>query len=197
MVPRPLQDRAWPNSLVKPPSGREVSRSVRGEVAQRMFPVGQGFIKMGWTINGSKFMSESEVCKSVVLGQAQRRAIAGLIPTLAERLKLDEVNSRTISFTVSELKRIDKEVAKALVHAPTGMVRNSMYHVKDLVSKAIKDVDGIGSIPKAERIYQFKIALMDSKPRSGVASKFVDVSLASCTSTYKQLWAGRIPLTSV
>ncbi len=109
-------------------------------------------------------MSEAEVCKSVVLGQAQRRAIAVLIPTIAERLKLDEVNSRTISFTVSELKIIGKEVAKALVHAPTGMVRNSMYHVKDLVSKAIKDVDGIGSIPKAERIYQFKIALVDSKP---------------------------------
>ncbi len=109
-------------------------------------------------------MSESEVCKSVVLGQAQRRAIAVLIPTLAERLKLDEVNGRAISFTVSELKSIGKEIAKALVDAPTGMVRNSMYHVKDIVSKAIKDVDRIGSIPKTERIYQFKITLIDSSP---------------------------------
>lgn len=109
-------------------------------------------------------MSEEEVCKSVVLGQAQRKVIADLLPTLVSRLKLDEASGRTIRFTMAELKLIGKEVAKALVQAPTGMVRNSLSHVKDFVATAIKDFEGIGLISKADRIYQFKVKLVDSKP---------------------------------
>jgi hypothetical protein len=101
---------------------------------------------------------------NVLLTQAQRKAVADLMPKLAERLKLDEKNSRTISFTSKVLQSIQQKADAARSRAETGMKRNSQRHVVDAISKALEDSEGIGSIPVSERLYQFKITLAESKP---------------------------------
>ena len=69
---------------------------------------------------------------SVRLTQAQRKVVAEIAPELADRLKLDERNQRTIRFTVAELKAIKEKAGKAIRHASTGMVHNSLRHVNAL-----------------------------------------------------------------
>ena len=101
---------------------------------------------------------------SVPLTAAQRKVVAGLLPELADRLNLEEQNSRTISFTVKELQTIQQKTQEAIRHAETGMIRNSLRHIIEATTKAIEDSQGIGSIPASERLYQFKITLVESKP---------------------------------
>lgn len=101
---------------------------------------------------------------TVLLTIAQRKAIAGLLPKLANRLKLDEKNPRTVSFTAKELETIRQMAEGARTHAEDGMKRNSLRHVVDAVTKAIEEFEGIGSIPASERLYQFKITLLESQP---------------------------------
>jgi hypothetical protein len=101
---------------------------------------------------------------NILLTQAQRKIVADLLPNLADRLKLDEKNSRTITFTAKELDSIRQKAEAARSRADTGMVRNSLRHVVDAITKAIEDSEGIGSIPASERLYQFKITLLESKP---------------------------------
>jgi hypothetical protein len=101
---------------------------------------------------------------SIHLTEAQRRAVAELLPDLADRLKLDEKNSRTISFTPKDLERIREmaEAARPLVQ--NGMKRNSLRHVVDAVTQAVENSEGIGAIPASKRLYQFKITLLESQP---------------------------------
>lgn len=96
--------------------------------------------------------------------QAQRKVVADLLPELSDRLKLAEKNSRTINFTSKELKAILEKAEAARPHADTGMKRNSLRHVADAIAKAIEESEGIGSIPASERLYQFKITLLESHP---------------------------------
>jgi len=49
-------------------------------------------------------------------------------------------------------------------HAATGMVRNSLRHVTDLAAQALDRFRGLGAIPAAERVYQFKTTLLESRP---------------------------------
>ena len=101
---------------------------------------------------------------NVHLTQAQRKVVADLLPKLADRLKLDEKNPRTISFTSKELESIRQKAEAARSHAENGMIRNSLRHVVDAVTKALEESEGIGSIPASERLYQFKITLLESQP---------------------------------
>lgn len=101
---------------------------------------------------------------NVLLSQAQRKVVADLLPKLADRLKLDEKNPRTISFTSKELESIRDKADAARPHAQNGMIRNSLRHVVDAVTKTLEEVEGIGSIPASERLYQFKITLLESQP---------------------------------
>jgi hypothetical protein len=100
----------------------------------------------------------------ILLTQAQRKVIADLLPELADRLKLDEKNPRTISFTAKELEAIRDKAEAARPHATTGMIKNSLRHVVEAVTKALEESEGIGSIPISERLYQFKITLVESEP---------------------------------
>lgn len=109
-------------------------------------------------------MAAADTSIAVLLTQAQRKVVADLLPKLADRLKLDEKNSRTISFTAKELETIRLKAEAARSHADTGMVRNSLRHIVDAVTKALEESEGIGSIPVAERLYQFKITLLESQP---------------------------------
>lgn len=96
--------------------------------------------------------------------QAQRKVVADLFPQVSDRLKLAEKNSRTINFTSQELKAILEKAEAARPHADTGMKRNSLRHVADAMAKAIEESEGIGSIPASERLYQFKVTLIESNP---------------------------------
>jgi hypothetical protein len=100
----------------------------------------------------------------VLLTQAQRKAVAEIVPELADRLKLGERNQRTIRFTLAELKAIKGKAGKAMRQASTGMVRNSLRHVTDLAAQALDRSRGLGAIPTAERVYQFRITLFDTRP---------------------------------
>jgi len=109
-------------------------------------------------------LAAPETSISVLLTSAQRKVIADLLPKLGDCLKLDEKNSRTISFTSKELETIRQKAETARSHAGSGMVRNSLRHVVDAVAKALEESEGIGSIPASERLYQFKITLLESQP---------------------------------
>ena len=100
----------------------------------------------------------------ILLTKAQRKVVADLQPKFADRLKLDEKNSRTISFTAKELETIRQKAEVDRPHAENGMKRNSLRHVVDAVTKALEESKGVGSIPASERLYQFKITLLESKP---------------------------------
>jgi hypothetical protein len=101
---------------------------------------------------------------NVLLTQAQRKVVADLLPKFADRLKLDEKNPRTILFTAQELESTREKADAARPHAENGMKRNSLRHVVDAITKALEDSEGIGSIPIAERLCQFKITLLESNP---------------------------------
>jgi hypothetical protein len=100
----------------------------------------------------------------VRLTQAQRKVVAEIAPALADRLKLDERNQRTISLTAAELKAIQEKAGQAIRQAGTGMVRNSLRHVTDLAAQALDRSRGLGAIPAAEQVYQFRITLLDTQP---------------------------------
>jgi hypothetical protein len=100
----------------------------------------------------------------VRLTQAQRKVVADIAPELAARLKLDERNQRTILFTLGELEAIKEKAGNAIRQASTGMLRNSLRHVTDLAAQALDRSRGLGAIPAAERLYQFKITLHDTQP---------------------------------
>src|SRR6478672_1472153 len=85
----------------------------------------------------------------VRLTQAQRKVVAEVAPDLADRLKLDERNQRTIPFTLAELKAIKEKAGKAIRQASTGMVRNSLRHVTDIATQALQRSQGLGAIPAA------------------------------------------------
>jgi hypothetical protein len=107
---------------------------------------------------------DSETSFSVRLTQAQRKVVAALLPRLADRLKLDESNQRAIAFTRAELRQIRAKVRTAVGRATTGLVRNSLRHVADLTGQALDRSQGIGAIPAAERVFQFKVTLLDTQP---------------------------------
>ena len=100
----------------------------------------------------------------VRLTLAQRIVVAGISPTLSDRLRLDEPNQRVVSLTLDELKVISKGVVPAIRHADTGMKRASLRLVLDITRKAIEHFQGIGVIPAKERLYQFKITLKGIRP---------------------------------
>jgi Plasmid pRiA4b ORF-3-like protein len=100
----------------------------------------------------------------VRLTQAQRKVVAEIAPELADRLKLDERNQRTIPFTLAELRAIKEKASKAIRQASTGVVRNSLRHVTDLTAQALDRSRGLGAIAAAERVYQLKLTLLDTRP---------------------------------
>lgn len=101
---------------------------------------------------------------SVLFTQAQRKIIAGLVPELAPRLKLDEPNQRAIALTLDELRALQEKANPAIRQVDSGLKRNSLRRVVDIAAKAIEDRQGIGSVPASERLYQFRITLRESEP---------------------------------
>jgi len=100
----------------------------------------------------------------VNLTQAQRKAVALLLPDLTERLKLGEKNQRTISLSQDQAKEIIHKARAKVRHADSGMVRNSLRCVTDLIIQALEESQGIGAIPASDRLFQFKITLKEIQP---------------------------------
>jgi hypothetical protein len=100
----------------------------------------------------------------VKLTQAQRKAVAEVAPELADRLKLDERNQRAIPFTLAELKAINWLAQEEATYAGAGRRRNTLLHVTGLTARAFDQSRGLGAIPAAERVYQFRITLLDTRP---------------------------------
>jgi hypothetical protein len=98
--------------------------------------------------------------------QAQRHCVAELLARLEPKLLLGCNNQRTLQFTLEEIKEIAGACQAALPEAPNGMIRNSLYHVVDASERAIEAFgEGkIHRIPAGQRLYQFKITLMDIEP---------------------------------
>ena len=100
----------------------------------------------------------------ILLTQTQRIVTAELLPTLADRLKLAEKSPLKIRFTSEELKTIQRTAETARHESDNGRKRQSLQHVTDAATKALKSAEGIGSIPATERLYQFKITLLEVPP---------------------------------
>jgi hypothetical protein len=100
----------------------------------------------------------------IKLTLAQRKAVAAFAPGLAGRLKLNEPNQRVVAFTVAELKAIKVKAQTAIRHASTGTERRPLRHALDAATLALQQPRGSASIPASERVYQFKITLLDSHP---------------------------------
>jgi hypothetical protein len=100
------------------------------------------------------------------LTQAQRRAVAGLLPHLHPHLLLDQANQRTLHLTLDEMKEIAEACRAAIPKAQTGMERNSLRHVVDAAERAVEKFGKgkIHRIPASERLYQFKITLKEIEP---------------------------------
>jgi hypothetical protein len=101
---------------------------------------------------------------SVRLTQAQRKALAEIAPELTGRLKLAEKHQRTIEFTLAELKTVKSRVGATIPQTTAGTRRNSLRHILDTTTQAIDRSQGVGVMPASERVYQFKITLLDSQP---------------------------------
>jgi hypothetical protein len=101
---------------------------------------------------------------SVSFTGAQRKALSEISPEIADRLKLHVNAARAIPFAADELETIRRRAEAAMSTAENRMKRNSFRHIVEGTTKALKKSQGIGSIPAAERLYQFKITLLEAAP---------------------------------
>jgi Plasmid pRiA4b ORF-3-like protein len=93
---------------------------------------------------------------AVKLTLAQRKAVATVVPKLADRLKLDEPHARMIPFTAAELKTLKDKTAKAVRQAGTGVEGKALRHVLDTTTQAISR--------STDQVYQLKITLRYTQP---------------------------------
>lgn len=100
----------------------------------------------------------------VSLTQPQRVAIAELFPQMVNRLKLDANHQVKIAFTVSEMKAILWCAGEAVPTTISGTKRNSLLCIIAAFRQAILDAHGIAAIAPSNRLYQFKITLLDIAP---------------------------------
>jgi hypothetical protein len=100
----------------------------------------------------------------IKLTLVQRKAVADLVPRLADRLKRDEPNQRVIEFTPTELRQIKARAQAAMGRASSGVQRRPLRHIVDTAARALDQSRGIGAVPAAGRVFQFKITLLESHP---------------------------------
>src|SRR5215472_12250103 len=89
----------------------------------------------------------------VRLTQAQRKVVAQIAPEMADRLKLDEANQRSVPFTRAELKSLKAKADSAIRTAERGVVRNSLQHVLDGVTQSLEGAQGFRAVPARERVF--------------------------------------------
>jgi hypothetical protein len=100
----------------------------------------------------------------VKLTEAQRKAVAEAAPAFADRLRLGERGPKAVAFTAAELKALGEKVGAAVAKADSGTKRNSLRIALDAIGRAAEAPKGPGAIPTSERVYQFRITLLDVHP---------------------------------
>ncbi len=100
----------------------------------------------------------------VRLSLLQRRSIAELDAEFSDRLKLNEQNQRVIALTLPEWKILRRKIRSAIHPHARGMKRRALRDAMGLIDIIIEEGNGIGRIPRAQRIYQFRITLRDTWP---------------------------------
>jgi len=100
----------------------------------------------------------------IILSVAQRKAVAAVAPEVSARMMLEEPNQRKVVFTLEELSAIEQKASMAVRHAVSGMRRNSLRHLLDLIPKAIDRAQSFGAIPPVVRVFQFRISLKHTQP---------------------------------
>jgi hypothetical protein len=153
-----------PMSALRYQKPREAFKALAsgGEAASDTAEVSQAAAEASATATTPSTSSGSAI--SVPFTYAQRKAVAEILPEIADRLKLAEQSARTIPFTAAELEVIRQKAKAAIPNAENGMKRNSLRHVVDAVTKAVEEAEGVASIPASERVYQFKITLLEIEP---------------------------------
>lgn len=99
----------------------------------------------------------------VLLSSLERNEIASLLPELAGSLKLDSKNGRVIPLSMDQTKSILHAI-KIDKRQNRGVVIRCLERVAHLIANAVEEANGIGAIPIGERLYQFKITLLDFEP---------------------------------
>ncbi len=97
------------------------------------------------------------------LSYYERKIVAEWLPDFAGHLELSSKNARTLSFTLPELQQL-LHAAKNDLSNHRYMRQRAQHKIIASAMQAIEDSQGIGAIPTAERLYQFRIALKQSKP---------------------------------
>lgn len=95
---------------------------------------------------------------------AQRKIVAALLPSLAERLLLDTKNQRTLEFPLAELTQIKRALAGAIRDARGGSRPNSLRLIRETVHAALERYELDKAITARATIYRFKVVLMDCRP---------------------------------
>lgn len=112
----------------------------------------------------------------MLLTPHQRQLLAKLAPDLAAKLKLDEPNARTVQFPDKELHAICKKTEAALAEDQPRTMANSLRSIRESALKALEKSAKAAPIPLANRIYQFKITLLDVDPEI-----WRQIQVADCT----------------
>ncbi len=97
----------------------------------------------------------------IKLTPAQRKDFAEVVPSLADRLKLDEPNQRNIDLSLAELKAIKAKADTSIKKASTGHERRPIWFVLERTDEAIAKAQ---QLSVASQVYQFKITLLESDP---------------------------------
>lgn len=111
----------------------------------------------------------------VRLSILERRQIAILLPEFANRLELDESNSRMIPLSLDEAKRV-LDALKSDIREHRAMIQSALERAMESFEKAIEDTTGIGTINANKRLYQFRITLNESE-----SSIWRRIQIKNCT----------------
>jgi len=99
----------------------------------------------------------------VLLSILHRREIAALLPELTSVLSLDSQNGRVVALTVEQAGKVLHAI-RSDQRPKRGIVQWGLEDAYRLIQDSLKNSQGIGSIPVGQRVYQFKITMLDHSP---------------------------------
>lgn len=134
---------------------------------------------MDWILNRLNEIARQHADSdwTVSLSRAQRRVIAEIVPSLADRLLTEENKPRKVTFTLGEWNHILQAALAGIVVTESGVERNSLQNIIITLVRAISEFAGPVSIPRSERVFQIKITLVGSNPPIWRRMHIKDVTL--------------------
>ena len=130
------------------------------------------------------------------LSEEERTTVAHL-PALAAKLK-KKLAKTDGPYTVAEVAGMVMAIAESLVDAEPKQQVTLLIVAKKLMDCLQANITTSNLRPAkrtratpADTVYQFKITLLESRPRSGGESRCRTARSTSCTNTSRRRWAGR------